>query len=277
MRERPALVAPTVATMRLLLRIAALLVFIIGVPLYLAPTRTETLFAWTIATPLTAAFLGGAYWSAGVLEWMASRRPDWSDARIAVPSVLIFTALTFVVTLVHLDRFHLGAEAAVTLAVTWAWLVVYAVVPVLLVLGLVLQGRAAGQDRPRTAPLPGLARAMFVAQGVVLAGTGLWLALAPAAAAPHWPWSLTPLTARAIGVWLLSLGIAALHAAQENDRVRIRPVTGGYAALAVLQVLALARFPGDFAWGTTAGWLYLLFLGWMFLQLLVLAATRRRG
>ena len=59
------------------------------------------------------------------------------------------------------------------------------------------------------------------------------------------------------------LGVAAMHAGWENDYQRIRPAAVSYLVLVVLQVVALARFPGDFAWGSRAGTLYLAFLAWM--------------
>ena len=48
----------TTPAMQRLLAAAALLVFIIGIPLYVATTATETFFAWTITTPLSAALPG---------------------------------------------------------------------------------------------------------------------------------------------------------------------------------------------------------------------------
>lgn len=246
--------------MRGLLLVAALLVFIIGIPLFLMSTATETYFAWTIATPLTAAFLGASYWASGVLELLAARQERWSDARIAVPAVLLFTVLTLVVTLIHIDRFHFAAEAPVTLLVTWSWLIVYAVVPALMVIILILQRRGTGEDRPRALPLPNGIRLVLCVQSGIMAVFGLGLLLATSATAPLWPWSLTPLTARAIGAWLLAIGVSVAHAAWENDRPRIRPFALSYLVFAVLQVVALARFPSDFAWGTTAATLYLAFL-----------------
>lgn len=267
--------AETTSAMRGLLFLAAVLVFIIGIPLTLASTATETFFAWTIASPLTAAFLGASYWAAGVLEWMASRRRRWCDARIAVPAVLLFTTLTLAVTLIHIDRFHFDAGAGITLVVTWAWLIVYATVPVLMAAILVLQRRRVGVDAPRQAPLPRFARPMLFAQGAILGVIGLALLLAPVASASLWPWALTPLTGRAIGAWLLSLGVAALHAGLENDRVRIRPAAVAYLVLVLLQAAALGRFAGEFAWGTVAGWAYLAFLAWMLALGLALNLHRR--
>src|SRR3954470_7030798 len=122
------------ASMRRLLVVAAVLVFLAGVPLFVFPLRTERYFAWTIDVPMTAVFLGAAYWSSRAFEWSASRRRWWCDARIAVPTVFVFTTLTLVATLVHVDKFHFGAEhAGWTRVVTWAWLAIYAVVPVLMV------------------------------------------------------------------------------------------------------------------------------------------------
>ena len=51
----------TTPAMRSLLIVAGCLVLAIGVPLFILPDRTATLFAWTVQPPLTAAFLGGSY------------------------------------------------------------------------------------------------------------------------------------------------------------------------------------------------------------------------
>ena len=102
----------TLPAMNALLLAAGILVFIAGFQLYVLTERTDTFFAWTIAPPknlfLTAAFLGASYWASCVLEIMAARQRAWSHARIAVPAVLLFTSLTFIVTLLHLNLFHLG-------------------------------------------------------------------------------------------------------------------------------------------------------------------------
>ena len=55
---------PTMPAMRLLLTVAAILVLIIGVPLYFVPTSTPLLFSWTVNPPITAAFLGSGYLAA---------------------------------------------------------------------------------------------------------------------------------------------------------------------------------------------------------------------
>ena len=93
-----------------------------------------------------------------------------------------------------------------------------------------------------------------------MVAVGLALFVLPDATRPLWPWTLTTLTARAIGAWFLGIGVIAFHAFRENDLVRIRPVGGGLTFFGILQLVALARYSDQMMWGTVAAWLYLLFL-----------------
>lgn len=256
-----------------LLVVAAILVFIIGIPLFVLSEQTEQYFAWTIASPLTAAFLGAAYWSSCLLEWLASREKRWSNARIAVPAVLLFTGLTLVVTLLHLDRFHLFAQDYITKFVAWIWLVVYAVVPVLMGILLMVQLRTPGQEIGKSEPFPQWVRVVLGIQAAVMAVLGIALLVVPETVAPLWPWALTALTGRAIGAWLTALGVAAAQMAWENDYRRSRPAFFSYALLVVLQLLALARYPNEVAGSGFSLWLYLLFL----LSMGVVAVATIRG
>jgi hypothetical protein len=241
--------------LRRLLLVAALLVFLAGLQLFVFPRRTADWFAWTIQPPMTAVFLGAAYWSSAVLEIAGARAPGWRGARLAVGSVLVFTTLTLVVTLVHLDRFHLGAEhPSSARGVAWGWLAIYTVVPVMLgVIGI----RELSRERSRVDPvagrrLPTPLRVLLLVLALVLVGTGVVLLLAPATASTLWSWPLTPLTARAVGAWLVGLGWAAGHAALVDDADDVRPVGWTGVTFVVLQVLALARYGSDLTEGPAA-------------------------
>lgn len=269
--------------MRRLLILAAVLVFLAGLQLYVFPLRTADWFAWTIEVPMTAVFLGAAYWSSAVLEVAGAGAPDWDRARLAVWTVLVFTALTLVVTLVHLPKFHLGAEhPGSARAVTVGWLAVYVVVPVVMVALAWVQSRAAagrttgptGRHRP-----PAGLRLLLVALALVLLGLGLALLLVPVDAARLWPWPLTELTARAVGAWLVGLGWAAGHARLVDDLPAIRPLGLTGTAFVLLQALALARYGDDLDWGGAPAVGYLAGLvavgvvaGWI-----LLAVARVRG
>jgi hypothetical protein len=250
--------------MQRLLLLASMLVFIAGFQLFILSDYTQDFFAWTINPPvLTAAFLGAAYWSSCVLEWQASRERVWANARIAVPTALTFTALTFVVTLMHFDppfRLHLNSPNPITVGATLAWLAVYALVPILLTAILVIQLRMRGGDPVRDAPLPMWFRVVIGAQGLVMFGLGIGLFITPELAPMLWAWKLTVLTARAIAAWLIGLGLAALQVSYENDWRRVYPASVAYPMLAVLQLIALARYPNDVNWNAPQAWLYLAFV-----------------
>jgi len=253
---------PLVPGMRWLLFIAAVLVFLAGFQLFVFTGQTATHFAWTIVNPLAAAFLGGAYWAAVAIEALAGRQALWANARIAVPAVLIFTVLTLVTTLLHLGKFHLGAKfAAGTQFVTWAWIAIYALVPLLMLIVLIRQARVHGTDPPRSARLPRWLYVLLGVQAAVLVGFGIALFIAPGQTAPLWPWKLTTLVAQATAAWLIALGVAAGQALIERDARRLLPASVGYLLLAILELIALGRYPHQFRWGSAAGVIYLMFLG----------------
>lgn len=260
-------VAPKLLTpgLRRMLFFAGGLVFFVGNSLFLFSTQTDRFFAWTIQSALTAAFLGGSYLSACVLEVVGGRERLWENARGAVPGVIIFSALTFVVTLIHADKFHFSTGEMFTSAGTWAWLAIYALVPILLTLLLVKQLQAPGTDSPRVAPLAFWARSLLWFFAAMMIFLGIVLLVAPGAGELFWPWVLTPLTGRAVGAWLVGLGLAAGQAALENELRRVRPLAGAAVVFCLLQFIALARFPSEFEWGEPRGWLYLIFLALLLL------------
>ena len=246
--------------MRWLLLAAASLVFLAGIQLSLLTEQTAVYFAWTIAPPFTAAFLGAAYWAAVPVEVIAARQVFWARARAAIPGIWLFTTLTLVATLLHFDRFHFSSPDPIPRAAAWLWLGIYTAVPVAMLLVVVLQLRSPGGDPDRSKTLPAWLRIAFIAIGGGMMAVGVVLFAAPAAIIPVWPWALTALTARAIGAWFLGIGLASFFAYWENDFARIRPVGGGYTFFAILQLVALARYPGELDWTNAAAWVYLALL-----------------
>jgi len=258
--EPAALVRPVIAPMRWLLYAASTLVFLAGLQLTFFTEQTDTFFAWTISPPLTAAFLGAAYWAAVPVELIAARQTIWAKARVAVPAIWLFTTLTLVATLLHFDKFHFSSPIASAQGAAWFWLAIYAGVPVVMLLVGWIQIRAPGGDPPRGSPAAMWMRALVVGQGSGMLAFGVGLFVLPDIVAPIWPWLLTTLTARATGAWLIGIGFAALHANRENDVSRIQPLAGGYTAFAVLELIAIARYSGKVNWTTPSSWVYLAFL-----------------
>src|ERR671915_308060 len=119
-----------------------------GFQLFVLTDHTERFFAWTVKPPVTGATLGAFYWTILGLLAASYREPVWARVRVAFPGVFAFTSLTLLATLVHLDRFHLGADDPITLIATWAWVAVYGVVPPALAAVLLMQRRGPGRQPP---------------------------------------------------------------------------------------------------------------------------------
>jgi predicted outer membrane lipoprotein len=250
----------TLPITRIMLAVAGVLVLAVGFALYVLTTQTDRYFAWTVGSLLTAAFLGGSYWSAAVLELISARRRLWVNSRPSIPAVTIFTFLTLIVTLMHADKFHFNAPLLITRAGTWFWLVVYISVPVILTILFILQLRVPGDDPPRRYPLAGWVRPLQITLAALFLLLGAALLITPLSVAPFWPWPLTPLTGRAVGAWLVGIGIAAGQAAWENDKLCVRAVMASFIAFALLQFLALARYRNELAWSSPSAWLYIVIL-----------------
>ncbi len=222
----------------------------IGVSLFVFTEQTDRYFSWTIEPPLTAAFLGAAYWSGALLALAGARARDWTHARALIGPVLGVTILLLLATLIHLDRFHMDSVTG------WVWLSVYAGMPPVMVYLVVRQLRAAGPDPPRLAPFPiWFARLLqiLVAAALIL---GLALFLFPSDGAGAWPWTLTPLTARAVGAWALGGAIFLALVAYENDWLRVRSAMLSLAAFGALQLVAVARYPDTLNWDGSGSWIY---------------------
>jgi len=245
--------AAVVPSVRRLLYVAAFLVVLAGLVLFVFPLRTADWFAWTIEPPMTAVFLGAAYWSSAVLEVAGARSAGWDRARLAVWPVFVFTALTLAVTLLHLERFHLSPDHPLLARVAaWAWLAIYAGVPVAM---LVVSRRQTRSRQPAAdcaavarAPLPPGLRLLLGGIAAAQLTVGAALLALPAQAATLWPWPLTPLTARALGAWLVGLGWAAAYARWRGDARTVRPLGLSALVFALLQAIALVRYGDALAW-----------------------------
>lgn len=249
-----------IAPVRILVAVASVLVTIAGTQLFALAPETDVYFAWTIKPPLTAAFLGAAYWASLFLLLDIAFGATWRQARTGLISIFTFTTLTLVVTLLHLDRFHFGATGTLAVVAAWAWLIVYVTTPVAFAAGLFAQFRQHGPDSPRGPPLPALLRLLFLFQTAIFMVFGVALLVAPAATAAWWPWPLTPLTGRAIGAWLVAVAVAGAGVLIENDRRSAAGAAQSYAFLGIFELLAVLRFPSDMEWGHALARPYVAFM-----------------
>ena len=243
-------IRPAMLATRALLMAGTVLVLAAGVSLFVFTEHTDRYFAWTIASPLTAAFLGAGYLAAACLDGACARKRVWAEARLPLPAVLVFTTITLGITVIHMDKFHMDSFFG------WAWVVAYIALPLAGVVILVHQRRAPGVDPPSTDRLPRWLHRAVQLSGGGLVLLGVALLVSPVRAARLWPWPLTPLTARAVAAWLLILAVVAVQLTREDDWPRLRPLFASYTVLGVLQMVALARYPEQVRWGSPAAWVY---------------------
>ena len=251
--------------LRILLYIASFLVLSVGLSLFFLSEKTEIYFSWPINPPLTAAFLGAGYLASFVLEFFSARQTIWAKARVAVPGVWIFTTLTLILTLIHLERFSFNSPFPITAAGTWVWLIVYISVPIALGLTWFFQIRLPGADPPSTLPLPFWMRHSLLVQGSMMLLAGLVLFFMPRLAPNFWPWQLSVLTSQAVGAWGIGVGFMTVQASFENDWSRLPAFLGGYTFFGLLQLINLVRYPSELDWASASAFIYAIFVASIFL------------
>jgi hypothetical protein len=229
--------------------------------LYLRSGHTDREFAWTIRPEIMAAFLGAGYGAGCVLVAASLPRRPWSQLRIGIGIVLVFTAMILIMTLLHLDRFHFGAPSGgLARFAAWVFLAVYLFTPTVGTWLYVREQRRAGPPAAGGPSLSGWLRAAIAGQGGLMVGFGAALYVAPGLVAPAWPWTLTTLTAQAVGSWLVPIGLGNLAVLREGDLRRARVLGITSVAYGVLQLGAIAGYPDQVRWHAVAAWVWLAVL-----------------
>jgi hypothetical protein len=226
---------------RLSFQLGTLLATVAGIQLYVLSTKTAEFFAWTIAVPLTATFLGAFFWGNTPSFILALRANEWPRVRILIVATLTLLVFMAVATLRHLDIFHLDEGGLLARLAAWAWLVVYVGLPWLLIAAFVQQERAGGAAAYAVKdPLRAWVRVYFLLQAIGATVLGL---------------SFAPLPAGAVGAWVLAFAAASWWVLREGDWQRVRVAIPGYLIMFVLQLLAVIRFR-DHLVGGARTWAY---------------------
>lgn len=236
------------------------LLFIAGVQLFVLAEQTETYFAWTFASPLAAAFMGAGYWSAMLHAYSGVRTKGWQYVRSSMPAALTATTLLTVTTFLHLDKFHLGSPLFITRFVTWVWIAVYVLVPPILAIAWIIQGRLPDANVKGQNPLPVWMRGGFALLAVFALVAGLGLFLVPDNMSALWPWPVTPLAARAVSSWLCAFGVACATLTLENDIRHGAGTCSSLFAFCMLELIVVARYASAIAWSKPLTIAYILFL-----------------
>ena len=245
--------------MRNALIVSAVILAALGLDLTLFPNDTDKYFSWPIAPPLTAGTLGAFYIAAFVILLISLAGFTWARARVVLPGGIAFSALAFLTTFLHVDKFNFDSPHTSAVVMTWVWTIAYGILTPVLLIGMIPQRKMPGGD-PVTGPTPSWLRQALAVVGGVLTLTGVLLFLIPEQVAKVWPWDLTALTGQVLGAWSIGFGLVMVVACRQADRFRVFPSAVGLAAYGVFQLLTVVRFHSDMAWGEPGAWMYVAFL-----------------
>jgi hypothetical protein len=237
--------------------------------LYLLPGDADTHYAWSIKPPVSAAFIGAGFLAGtlatGLVLFAATR---WRSLSTLPPALWVLATTLLAATLIHNDRFKWDYPP------TWVWLLVYAGVPFVVPVLVLLQYRNR-EPTPPADPRLNAVRVLSGILGAVLVAGAVVMFVAPTGSlARHWPWALTPLLARAVAAWYAMVGTMLLACAL---RLRRRSeATIPYATLAAWCLLLLALpllHPDDVKGGELGAWLAVM-VALLALAVLALASSR---
>jgi hypothetical protein len=221
--------------------------------LYGFPDRTRQLWAWTIAPAMTPMMMGGGYLAGA---WFFLRVAGAREGHRALPGLLgttVFTTLLLLATILHWDRFNHDHVSF------WAWLALYVVTPPLLPL-LWWNNRKTdpGDFSPAgDTAVPGPVRAVVSVLGAGQLLFALVMFIRPTLAVDHWPWAVTPLTARTIAAFLAFPAVTWLLFATDRRWTSFEiPMETATLGL-VLVLVATLRATDEFG-GSAAGYTSLL-------------------
>ncbi len=234
--------------MHVLLYVLTALTFFAGTQLFILSEHTDQFFSWTIANPMSAAFIGAGFWGASVVVFWCARQRAWARGRVVVPTVAVVATMLMVGTLQNLDTFHglLGL----------AWIEVYCLFPPILAAIAVMQLLVPGSDPHSGARLPAGLRATLIAQGAIGIVVGaLLFASSPSLAEDLWAWALTDLTSKAVGTWLVGTGVTCVVVALLDDRAALPGWALAQLTLGAAVLFSMVRFSGDVDYGDAAAWL----------------------
>jgi hypothetical protein len=241
--------------------------------LFFRSSETKQLFAWPIASQMTARMLGAIYIGGAYYFVRVVLAPRWHWIAIGFLPVTVFASFLSVATLLHWDKFTHDSVAF------YAWAALYFTTP-FLVLAVWWRNRVTDPGTPDAddAALAGPVRLVMQVVGVIAFLVGALLFLQPAPMMSVWPWVLTPLTARVVGA-MFALGLTALLIGREHRWSAVRLILQAQIFMLVMVLVAVGLSWDEFNTGQATSWAYVgglvtviaVSAGWY------LSMERRRG
>ena len=207
------------------------------------PGRTDDLFVWTVKPDASAQLLAAMYGNAALLTLLTLGRKAWAEIRVAFVVFTLFAFTATIVTFFHLDPFLAHPRYFFVY-----WLVNYFFLFFFTPFVFFREERAHGGRLPVAVPL---ARAPAGLAALACLAAGIAMFVGPPHVNDVWPWPMTPLAARIIGVWLTALAAAFAWAVWDGDAIRARPIVRQALPTAVLVGIVPLLHRGDLTGGGT--------------------------
>ena len=217
--------------------------------LYFYPDESGQRFAWAIHPRIQAMYVGAGYLGGGYLFLRAIFGRSWHRVAPGFFPVTAFTISMLLLTILHWDRFDLQHFPF------QLWLVLYIVTPILVPWAWfnnrqVDPGDLESGDILVPIPIRWLMRAL----GAILMVFAVLGFIFPSWLIELWPWTLDPLSARAVSGWLALLGVGGLAIAGERRWSSWRIGLESIAIWHILVLIAAALNPADFIGSNLFNW-----------------------
>jgi hypothetical protein len=220
------------------------------------PGRTETLFVWTVKPEASARLLAAMYGNAAILALVTLTRRTWREVRVAFVVFTLFSVAATIVTFFHLRPFLDHPRHFFVY-----WLVNYFFLCLVTPLLFVREEREHGGRLPVAVALSRGARLAAAVAALACLFTAAALFVGPDFANRLWPWPLTPLVARIVGVWLTALAAGFLWALRDRDAHRSRPIFVQALPTAFLLAIVPLTQRGDLVGGASHAVLFAALVG----------------
>lgn len=224
--------------------------------LLLFPADTGRLFAWPIQPEMTAMTLGAGYAAGAVFFVRAIMVRCWHVMGVAFIAATTLSTLMLIATVLHWEAFTAGT------VFFWSWVGLYVLTPPLLPLLWALNRRRDPGTREVNGPLvPERLRMVLAALGATLLAAAAVFFVRPDVAIAIWPWTLSPLTARAITAFLAFVAVTWVMFAFEPrwsaHRLHVDSVIIGLLLVGV----SVLRAPQDLTGGPVSTAVFIIVLG----------------
>jgi len=206
---------PLTLGQRIYLGAVAALALVVGYWCYFVPTRSAVAIPWQLPT-LCATFLGAMYLSGAIFNATCMLARRWTDIRVIMPMIAMWTGGLTIVSLFYLPLFDF------TRIQVWVWFGAYIIYPLIALWQMWTHRRLSGDYPVSALSLPEGVKPYLWMQGSLMISLGLGLLFATKAMLLIWPWHTGKLMLQLYSAPLLTYGIGSFLFARQHTWSEIR-------------------------------------------------------